>query len=112
MAHPGGRPRKKFDLKKVELHGRLGSSFEDMAAMFDCSLATIWLHMNDANSEFAKAYKKGAARTSGLKRAKQIKMAAAGVVPMSIWVGKLLGHFDTPRTHVMVAQANSCPPRP
>jgi len=81
-----------------------------MAAMFDCSLATIWLHMNDANSEFAKAYKKGAARTSGLKRAKQIN--AAGVVPMSIWVGKLLGHFDTPTTHVMVAQANSCPPRP
>ena len=77
MAHPGGRPRKKFDLKNVELHGRLGSSFEDMAAMFDCSLATISLHMNDANSEFAKAYKKGAARTSGLKRAKQIKMAAA-----------------------------------
>jgi DNA-directed RNA polymerase specialized sigma24 family protein len=70
MAHPGGRPRKKFDLKKVELHGRLGSSFEDMAAMFDCSLATIWLHMNDANSEFAKAYKKGAARTSGLKKGK------------------------------------------
>jgi hypothetical protein len=58
MAHPGGRPRKKFDLKKVELHGRLGSSFEDMAAMFDCSLATISLHMNDANSEFAKAYKR------------------------------------------------------
>jgi hypothetical protein len=112
MAHPGGRPRKKFDLKKVELHGRLGSSFEDMAAMFDCSLATIWLHMNDANSEFAKAYKKGAARTSGFKRAKQIKLAAAGVVPMSIWVGKLLGHFDTPTTHVMVARANSCPPRP
>jgi hypothetical protein len=40
-------------------------------------------------------------------------MAAAGVVPMSIWVGKnLLGHFDTPTTHVMVAQANSCPPAP
>jgi DNA-directed RNA polymerase specialized sigma24 family protein len=57
MAHPGGRPRKKFDLKKVELHGRLGSSFEDMAAMFDCSLATISLHMNDANQSLRRRTK-------------------------------------------------------
>ena len=112
MAHPGGRPRKKFDLKKVELHGKLGSSFEDMAAMLNCFLATISLHMNDAGSEFAKAYKKGLAMTSNRIRSKQIKMAVNGVVPMSIWVGKnLLGHFDTPTTNVMVTQANGYPPR-
>ena len=111
MAHPGGRPRKKFDLKKVVHCGKLGSSFEDMAAMFDCSLATISLHMNDAGSEFAKSYKKDLAGTSNRIRAKQIKMAVNGVVPMSIGVGKnLRGQFDTPTTNVMVA--NGYPHRP
>ena len=65
------------------------------------------------DSEFCKAYKKGLARTSNRIRAKQIKMAAAGVVPMSIWVGKnLLGQFDTPTANVMVAQTNGYPLRP
>jgi hypothetical protein len=107
MGHPGGRPRKKFDLKKVEHCGKLGSSFEDMAAMLDCSLSTISALMNDEGSEFSKSYKKGLANTSSRIRSKQIKMAVNGVVPMSIWVGKnLLGQFDTPTTNVMVAQAN------
>jgi hypothetical protein len=53
------------------------------------------------------------ARTSSRIRAKQIKMAQAGVVPMSIWVGKnLLGQFDTLTTNVMIAQANGWRPAP
>jgi hypothetical protein len=113
MAHPGGRPRKKFDLKKVERLGRIGSSCMEMAALFDCATSTVTLLMNDEGSEFSKAYKKGLANTSDRIRSKQIKMAVNGVVPMSIWVGKnLLGQFDTPTTNVMVAQANGYPPRP
>jgi hypothetical protein len=113
MAHPGGRPRKKFDLKKVERCGKIGSSFDEMAAMLDCDIATISRYMNNAESEFCKTYKKGFSQTSNRIRSKQIKMAVNGVVPMSIWVGKnLLGQFDTPTTNVMVAQNNVSTPRP
>jgi hypothetical protein len=113
MAHPGGRPRKKFDLKKVERCGKIGSSFDDMASMLGCSISTISALMNDEGSEFAKSYKKGFSMTCNRLRTKQIKMAVNGVVPMTIFMGKnLLGQQDTPTTTTNVMVANGYAHRP
>jgi hypothetical protein len=107
MAHPGGRPRLEFPLRKIELYGKLGLSFEDMAALLDCALSTVSAYMGDPESEFSKAFKRGQARVSKRLRAVQIKAALAGNTTMLIWVGKnWLGQVDTPSTSVQFNQAN------
>lgn len=107
MAHPGGRPRLEFNLKHVEYFGKLGLSFQDMAALLECDIHTVSDYMNDQDSKFSKSYKRGAARTSEKIRARQIQLALDGHPTMLIWVGKnWLGQVDTPSTTVQFNQAN------
>ncbi len=96
--HPGGRPRREFDLRQVEELARLGCTEEDMGAVLGVSVDTIQRRKRDSE-EFCGAIKRGQAATRNSLRRLQLKKALEGNVTMLIWLGKqLLGQSDRQST--------------
>jgi len=99
-----GRPEIEFDLKEVERHGRVGSTYQEMADDFNCTTRTIDRRMaEDPRDEvaglFCRAFKKGQAVLKRSLRAKQVEAALGGNTTMQIWLGKnMLGQSDKVET--------------
>lgn len=55
----GGRPKAKIDLKQVEALAGLQATYPEMAAVLGVSESTVGHKMQQPNSGFCKAYKKG-----------------------------------------------------
>ena len=93
-----GRPKKTFtkeDIKTVETFGKIRASFELMGEHFGCSSKTIQRRMQDPESDFCLAYKKGFSETKAALAKKQIEVALGGNTTMLIWLGKqYLGQKD------------------
>ena len=106
--HPGGRPRREFDLRQVEELARLGCTEEDMAAVLGVSVDTIQRRKR-TSEEFCGAIKRGQAATRNSLRRLQLKKALDGNVTMLIWLGKqLLGQSD--RQSTLLGQDTEGPP--
>ena len=83
-----GRPCKNIDPKRVIYLASIGHTIEEIAALEDCSYAT--LHRN-----FASLCEKGRKLAEGQIRRKQFERAMAGSDTMLIWLGKqYLGQRD------------------
>lgn len=90
-----GRPKIKLDDTKAEIFGKFRATQETMADYFDCSVDTIRRNMQDEDSKFCKAYKKGYANAKMKLSEMQFKIALEGNVTMLIWLGKQhLGQSD------------------
>lgn len=92
-----GRPKKKFNLKQVEIFGLYGGSYEDMSVYFGCHVATIARQMQKVKSDFSIAYKKGRILTklSLASKQREVALKGKGNVTMLIWLGKqCLGQTD------------------
>ncbi len=106
--HPGGRPRREFDLRQVEELARLGCTEEDMGAVLGVSVDTIQRRKR-TSEEFCGAIKRGQAATRNSLRRLQLKKALDGNVTMLIWLGKqLLGQSD--RQSTLLGQNPEGPP--
>lgn len=92
---PNGRPPIELDPKEFYGLGKIGATFDEMAAVFGCSVDTVRRRMRDENDEFCKAYQAGLSEMKRSLRRKQIDIAEDGNVPMLIHLGKHhLGQID------------------
>lgn len=105
--HPGGRPKLTFDLKIVEGLGGIGCTYDEMAAVLDCSVDTVRRNMQE-EGEFCEAYKKGKASFLMSLRRKQKSIAlgdSKSAAMMLVWLGKnLLGQSDKQEVEQKVRQ--------
>ena len=94
-----GRPKIELDPKQAHIFGYFRATYETMAGYIGCHYDTIRRAMQDEDSDFSKAYKKG---SSGLKMKlseAQIKHGLAGNASLLIWLGKqYLGQKDSLET--------------
>lgn len=68
-----------------------------MAAIYGCHVDTIKRRMQDEDSEFCRAYKRGFSRTKMSISEAQINYALKGNASLLIWLGKQhLGQTDNP----------------
>ena len=89
-----GRPRLEFNLKEVEALGAIQCTYEEMAAVLNCSPDTITNRMKE-DLAFSEAYKKGVESGKMSVKRKQYNMAIGGDRVMLIWWGKQhLGQTD------------------
>lgn len=94
---PRGRPKAEFDLEKVELFGYFRATYETMAEILGCHYDTIRRNMQNPESNFSKAYKKGYGNLKQKLSESQITCAINGNATMLVWLGKQhLGQSDTP----------------
>lgn len=90
-----GRHLIKFDLHEIHTLGMISATCREMASFFGVSIRTIERRVSDQESEFCRAYRKGAALTSRSLRAAQLQQALRGDTRMLIWLGKkYLGQSD------------------
>ena len=95
----GGRPKKEFDLKQVEIFGKFRATYETMADYFGCSEQTIRRNIQDENSEFCKVYKKAFSNSKLKLSEAQFQYALKGNASLLIWLGKqYLGQTDKQET--------------
>ena len=97
---PIGRPRIELDPKQAKIFGYFRATYDTMAEQIGCHVDTIRAAMQDEDSEFSKAYKKG---FSGMKMKlseAQVKTAIEDRNPtLLVWLGKqYLGQKDVPDT--------------
>ena len=95
---PTGRPRIKLDPKQAKIFGYFRATYDTMAEQIGCHVDTIRAAMQDEDSEFSKAYKKG---FSGMKiklSEAQVKTAIEEHNPtLLVWLGKqYLDQKDNP----------------
>ena len=104
-----GRPRIDFDLDVVFGLGKLGCTYEDIAARFDCSVRTIKARMNETeevdgevvDSPMRRAFERGLGECRRSLRSMQMEKAKEGDATMLIWLGKqLLGQTDRKATEL------------
>ena len=82
------RPRKKIDPQQVRDLARIGCSGDEIAAVLDCSRATIY-------RRFETLIKEGHEHMKASLRRQQYKGAMAGNATMLVWLGKqILGQKD------------------
>ena len=90
-----GRPPIELNVKQAAIFGYFRATYETMAEYLGCHYDTIRRTMQNEESEFCKAYKKG---LSGMKMKlseAQIKTALEGNPTLLIWLGKqYLGQAD------------------
>ena len=85
------RPLAKIDPKQVENLAAIGCTTPEIAAVLECSEDTL-------ERRFAGPLKKGRLKLKTSLRRMQYQAAAAGSIPMLIWLGKnLLGQADQPK---------------
>lgn len=92
-----GRPKFELDPKQANIFGYFRATYETMAGFLGCHYDTIRRAMQDENSEFSKAYKKGSSSLKMKLSEAQIKHGLAGNASLLIWLGKqYLGQRDNP----------------
>ena len=72
---PMGRPRVEFDLDLVEKLGGINATQPELAAILDCSVATIKRNLRDQESDFCTAYKKGDGKLKTSLKRKLVHLA-------------------------------------
>lgn len=93
------KARKEIDIVALEKLGRLHCTLEEVAAYFDCSIATLVRRLGQ--DKYREAYDRGKARGKITLRRIQLKLARAGNPTMGIWLGKqLLGQRDVQEIEV------------
>ena len=101
-----GSPAFVFDPKQVYIFGMYSATYETMAEYFGVSIDTISRRMSDKESDFCRAYKKGAGMGLMKLREAQMQKALSGDSTMLIWLGKqLLGQKDSVQNDVKLSQA-------
>ena len=78
-----GRPKKQIDEKQVFELARLNCSYEEMAAVLDCSVPTL-------QNNYLQAIEKGREDGKASLKRKQFEIAMGGNVTMLIWLGKIM----------------------
>lgn len=92
-----GRPKTEYDISAIEAYGACRATHETMADMLGCSTKTISRLMQDTESDFCRAYKRGFGRTKNRIAQAQVNYALAGNASLLIWLGKqYLGQSDSP----------------
>ena len=97
LARQYGRPKIILEPKQGLIYGYFKATHETMAILEGCSTDTIRRAMQDENSEFCIAYKKGYAGMRMKLSEAQLKTAMDGNSTLLIWLGKqYLGQSDDP----------------
>lgn len=92
---PTGRPRIEIDARQFETACAMQCTEEEIASLFDCSVATIerWCK-KEYGETFAEVYKKKCERGRMSLRRNQFKLSETNAT-MAIWLGKQwLGQRD------------------
>jgi hypothetical protein len=76
-----GRPRKQIDPDQVEKLAGIQCSYEEMAAVLDCSVKTL-------QRNYVQAIEKGRENGRASLKRKQFEMAMKGDRTMLVWLGK------------------------
>jgi len=95
---PTGRPRIKLDPKQAKIFGYFRATYDTMAEQIGCHVDTIRAAMQDEDSEFSKAYKKGFSSMKMKLSEAQVQTAIEDRNPtLLVWLGKqYLGQKDNP----------------
>ena len=95
---PTGRPRIKLDPKQAKIFGYFRATYDTMAEQIGCHVDTIRAAMQDEDSEFSKAYKKGFSSMKMKLSEAQVKTAIEEHNPtLLVWLGKqYLDQKDNP----------------
>jgi hypothetical protein len=95
---PTGRPRIKLDPKQAKIFGYFRATYDTMAEQIGCHIDTIRAAMQDEDSEFSKAYKKGFSSMKMKLSEAQVKTAIEEHNPtLLVWLGKqYLDQKDNP----------------
>ena len=95
---PVGRPRIELDPKQAKIFGYFRATYDTMAEQIECHVDTIRAAMQDEDSEFSKAYKKGFSSMKMKLSEAQVKSAIEEHNPtLLVWLGKqYLDQKDNP----------------
>ena len=95
---PVGRPRIELDPKQAKIFGYFRATYDTMAEQIGCHVDTIRAAMQDENSEFSKAYKKGFSSMKMKLSEAQVKTGIEDRNPtLLVWLGKqYLDQKDNP----------------
>lgn len=95
---PVGRPRIELDPKQAKIFGYFRATYDTMAEQIGCHVDTIRAAMQDEDSEFSKAYKKGFSSMKMKLSEAQVKTAIEEHNPtLLVWLGKqYLDQKDNP----------------
>ena len=95
---PTGRPRIELDPKQAKIFGYFRATYDTMAEQIGCHVDTIRAAMQDEDSEFSKAYKKGFSSMKMKLSEAQVKSAIEEHNPtLLVWLGKqYLDQKDNP----------------
>ena len=95
---PTGRPRIELDPKQAKIFGYFRATYDTMAELIGCHVDTIRAAMQDEDSEFSKAYKKGFSSMKMKLSEAQVKTAIEEHNPtLLVWLGKqYLDQKDNP----------------
>ena len=95
---PVGRPRIELDPEQAKIFGYFRATYDTMAEQIGCHVDTIRAAMQDENSEFSKAYKKGFSSMKMKLSEAQVKTATDEHNPtLLVWLGKqYLDQKDNP----------------
>ena len=95
---PTGRPRIELDPKQAKIFGYFRATYDTMAEQIGCHIDTIRAAMQDEDSEFSKAYKKGFSSMKMKLSEAQVKTAIEEHNPtLLVWLGKqYLDQKDNP----------------
>ncbi len=95
---PVGRPRIELDPEQAKIFGYFRATYDTMAEQIGCHVDTIRAAMQDEDSEFSKAYKKGFSSMKMKLSEAQVKTAIEEHNPtLLVWLGKqYLNQNDNP----------------
>jgi len=95
---PTGRPRIELDPKQAKIFGYFRATYDTMAEQIGCHVDTIRAAMQDEDSEFSKAYKKGFSSMKMKLSEAQVKTAIEEHnSTLLVWLGKqYLDQKDNP----------------
>lgn len=93
------RPKKVIDREQVIRLSRIGCTYPEMAAVLECSEATLM-------RRFASAVKEGKKHLKASLRRWQYAAAANGNVAMQIWLGKQFLDQREPKQESLIDQSS------
>lgn len=100
-----GRNPLEFDLLEIRNFGMVSATCQEMADFFGVSVRTIERRVSNPESEFCRAYRKGAALVSRSLRATQLQQALRSDTRMLIWWGKkYLCQSDKPKSQTAMTE--------
>lgn len=82
------RAKRKFDAEQVEIYGKFRATYETMAGHMGVSVDVIRKKMEDEESDFSKAYKKGFSDCKLKLTEQQLYWAFKGNATLLVWLGK------------------------